>query len=151
MIIKIVCAGDNHFPYLYKKEEDEFIIAVDGGLEYLAKEGIVSDIAIGDFDSCVLDNYKDCYKEKITFNSRKDESDLELAIRYAIKKNSGKIIIYNATGKRLDHFYASILLLSNYNENNIELVDKSNRITVIKESKVFNKNSYKYISFFALE
>lgn len=151
MIIKIVCAGENHFPSLYKKEKDEFIIAVDGGLECLAKNKIVSDIAIGDFDSCVLDDYKDYYKEIITFNSRKDESDLELAIRYATKIKNEKIIIYNATGKRLDHFYASILLLSNYSEYNIEIVDEYNKITVINKSKEFNKTTYKYISFFALE
>ena len=35
MIYKIVCAGENHFAELYKKDNEEVIIAVDGGYKVL--------------------------------------------------------------------------------------------------------------------
>lgn len=150
MIIKIVCAGENHFKELYKKDIDEYIIAVDGGLNSIFEMNLVADLAIGDFDSCDINKYS-CYKEKMTYNKIKDESDLELALIYALEFNPEKIIIYNATGDRLDHFYASILLLSKFTQDNIEIINKNNKIKVINKSTTFKKGNYKYISFFALE
>ena len=150
MIVKIVCAGENHFKNLYKKDQEEYLIAVDGGLNTISEMNLVADLAIGDFDSCDINEYN-CYKEKITYNKIKDESDLELAVIHAFKLNFEKIVIYNATGNRLDHFYASILLLNKFSKKNIEIVNKNNKIKVINETTVFKKSEYKYISFFALE
>lgn len=150
MIVKIVCAGENHFKNLYKKDQEEYLIAVDGGLNTISEMNLVADLAIGDFDSCNINEYN-CYKEKITYNKIKDESDLELAVIHAFKLNFEKIVIYNATGNRLDHFYASILLLNKFSKKNIEIVNNNNKIKVINETTVFKKSEYKYISFFALE
>lgn len=150
MIVKIVCAGENHFKNLYKKDQEEYLIAVDGGLNTISEMNLVADLAIGDFDSCDINEYN-CYKEKITYNKIKDESDLELAVIHAFKLNFEKIVIYNATGNRLDHFYASILLLNKFSKKNIEIVNNNNKIKVINETTVFKKSEYKYISFFALE
>ena len=150
MIVKIVCAGENHFKNLYKKDENEYLIAVDGGLSVISKMNLVADLAIGDFDSCDINEYN-CYKEKITYNKIKDESDLELALIHAFNLNFEKIVIYNATCNRLDHFYASILLLNKFSKKNIEIVNNNNKIKVINETTVFKKSEYKYISFFALE
>ena len=150
MIVKIVCAGENHFKNLYKKDQEEYLIAVDGGLNTISEMNLVADLAIGDFDSCDINEYN-CYKEKITYNKIKDESDLELAVIHAFNLNFEKIVIYNATGNRLDHFYASILLLNKFSKKNIEIVNNNNKIKVINETTVFKKSEYKYISFFALE
>jgi len=150
MIVKIVCAGENHFKNLYKKDQEEYLIAVDGGLNTISEMNLVADLANGDFDSCDINEYN-CYKEKITYNKIKDESDLELAVIHAFKLNFEKIVIYNATGNRLDHFYASILLLNKFSKKNIEIVNNNNKIKVINETTVFKKSEYKYISFFALE
>ena len=150
MIVKIVCAGENHFKNLYKKDQEEYLIAVDGGLNTISEMNLVADLAIGDFDSCDINEYK-CYREKITYNKIKDESDLELAVIHAFNLNFEKIVIYNATGNRLDHFYASILLLNKFSKKNIEIVNNNNKIKVINETTVFKKSEYKYISFFALE
>ena len=73
MIVKIVCAGENHFKNLYKKDQEEYLIAVDGGLNTISEMNLVADLAIGDFDSCDINEYN-CYKEKITYNKIKDES-----------------------------------------------------------------------------
>ena len=35
----------------FKKEENDFVIAADGGYKYLLEAGIIPDAIIGDFDS----------------------------------------------------------------------------------------------------
>ena len=79
MIIKIVCAGQNDFSSLYKKDDNEFIIAVDGGIKAVKEKKLIADLLIGDFDSCSLseEEYRNNYLKKMTFNARKDYSDLD--------------------------------------------------------------------------
>lgn len=151
MIVKIVGAGENDFSSLYKKDIDEYIIAVDGGIKAVNEAGIKADLAIGDFDSCDINLYKNSYLKRLTFEKRKDYSDLELSLIECEKLNPDKVIIYNATGNRLDHFYANLLMLERYFHLNLEMVNKNNHISVINKDTCFEKNEYKYISFFALE
>lgn len=151
MIVKIVCAGKNDFPLLYKKDEEEYIIAVDGGIKSIKEAGLIANLAIGDFDSCDICSYEGCYLNKITFEKRKDYSDLELSLKECEKISSDKVIIYNATGIRLDHFYANILLLEKYSHLNVEMIDENNLIKIINKNTKFCCDEYKYISFFALE
>ena len=156
MIIKIVCAGQNDFSSLYKKDDNEFIIAVDGGIKAVKEKNLIADLLIGDFDSCNLseDEYRNNYLKKMTFNARKDYSDLELALQECEKNShcdTDEILIYNATGIRLDHFYANILLLEKYSNLKAKIIDKNNCIFIIDKDETFFKNEYKYISFFALE
>ena len=51
MIYKLVCAGDNYFDKLYSKDDNEIIIAIDGGYEILDKLNIKVDYYFGDRDS----------------------------------------------------------------------------------------------------
>lgn len=148
MIIKIIGAGEDHFSSLYAPNENEYIIGVDGGLKVLEKLKLKADLAIGDFDSY---NLKDVKAELIkTYNAKKDFSDLALALQYAIKLPHQKIIIYNVTGGRLDHFYSIINELIRYEKYNIEIIDNRNKIFVRKGTFKVTKDVYKYISFFAL-
>ena len=43
MIYKLVCAGDNCFDELYKKDDQEIIIAIDGGYKPLIENNIKID------------------------------------------------------------------------------------------------------------
>ena len=114
MIVKIVCASTNSFSKLYNKDDDEFIIGCDGGCKVLEDLNINYDLALGDFDS-FSESLINPNITKIKFKSEKDESDLELALDYALKLDPEKILIYNATGKRIDHLLASINLLKKFN------------------------------------
>ena len=69
MIYKIVCAGENHFDELYKKDNEEVIIAVDGGYKVLCENNIKANYFFGDFDSLeeteiVCDNIKKIIEKK---------------------------------------------------------------------------------------
>lgn len=162
MIVKVVCAGSNSFSSLYQKDEGEYLIGVDGGVDILIRKNLKIDLAIGDFDSSsTIRNIKKHSRNVIQYSTEKDESDLELALTYIsspnfnvdylAKKVIKKIIIYNATGKRLDHYHQAINLLIRYMHLPIEIVDKYNYIKIINSKTVFRKNQYKYISFFAID
>ena len=46
----MMCAGDYH-PMEIERRPDDFVIAVDGGLSRLLRQGIEPDFLLGDFDS----------------------------------------------------------------------------------------------------
>ena len=92
----------------------DFVIAVDGGLHHLLSLGLFPDLLIGDLDSISEDELKTCqdqHVEILRFKPEKDESDLELALREAKKRDFGKFTIACATGGRLDHTFSNIALL----------------------------------------
>lgn len=149
MIIKIVCAGENHFSKLYQPDENEYIIGVDGGIKVLRDNNVKIDLAVGDFDS--IDESEVKASQVILLNKIKDQSDLAVALQAATQIEHQKIIIYNATGNRLDHFYSAILELVRYIKYNIEIVNSDNKIYVKKGYFEIPKSNYKYVSFFAFE
>ncbi|MDD2492847.1 MAG: hypothetical protein PHY83_02770, partial [Bacilli bacterium] len=61
MIAKIVCAGFNSFQDVYHHDDDEFIIAVDGGIIATSSQNIIANIVIGDFDSSDIDRFGFAY------------------------------------------------------------------------------------------
>ena len=71
-----------------------------------------------------------------SFPFEKDETDLELAINWAIDQKPSNIHIFGATGGRMDHFLANIQLLQKerilqYDTRiNIYIVDEKNSLTV---------------------
>ena len=112
----------------------DLIIAADGGARYLYDAGLAPHILIGDFDSVpqeVLRFYRD-YKgvSIIGFPKEKDFTDMELALDIAAEKGADEIAILAATGSRLDHSAANILLLYGLMKRNIKgcIEDANNRI-----------------------
>lgn len=149
MIYKIVCNGKNDLKLLYTKDKDEVIIACDGGYDSLNRLGINVDYFFGDMDSINENNV--ISKEKFIFNPIKDETDLEIAIKFVTDRCccDDKIIVYNATGGRLDHYQIAIRLLKKYDKYNISIIDSNNIIYVYqKERNIVLKNDYQYISVF---
>lgn len=105
----------------------KYIIAVDGGLNHLAKMNIKPDVIIGDLDSAnkeFLELYSDVPIQRYPVD--KDDTDLELAVGYALKQKPDKIYIYGALGKRPDHELATFHLLRRHPEKII--VETENEI-----------------------
>lgn len=91
---------------------DDFVICTDGGYDIAVNEGIRPDLLIGDFDS--IKATLPCDIEIERFNPEKDFTDLELALKSAVKSNIKNVEIWGGIGGRLDHTIANIQLLSNY-------------------------------------
>lgn len=135
MFINIVASGpQNELPDLSQYSGEGTIwIGVDRGVFILLSLNIVPAIALGDFDSVTEEEFQLIKKEMETvkiFNPEKDETDMELALNWAIAQEPVKIRIFGATGGRIDHFLANIqLLIKPILESktvSIEIIDKNN-------------------------
>ncbi len=93
--------------------EDDWIIAADGGAQHCLALGITPDVLIGDFDSLnpqQRHTLEQAGAEVIPHPAQKDETDLELALRYAIDAGAVEIVIFGGMGERWDQSLANMLL-----------------------------------------
>lgn len=141
--ILVASSPNNSFEKLYLPKPYDLIVGVDGGCSKITKYQV--DIAFGDFDSLTVPvNAKKVYRYK----KEKDETDLELAVEQIIKMvDIDEIIIYNATGGRLDHFLCNLKLLERYVDYNIAIIDEQNKISCLTTG-TYNiyKSNYQYFS-----
>ncbi len=90
-------------------------IAADGGSRHLHALNHPPDIIIGDMDSlpaAVRRWLTAVGTQFITHPPAKNETDLELALRYAVEKYDTDILLFTALGGRLDQMLANIHLLA---------------------------------------
>lgn len=114
---RIIIFANGDLPDLEKArallQDDDFIIAADGGTRHVLDLGIMPTIIIGDMDSLPanfeISKFDD---DVILYPQDKNETDLELAIQHALTLNPEQIIILAALGGRLDQTLANIALLS---------------------------------------
>ncbi|EFK95854.1 protein containing Thiamin pyrophosphokinase, catalytic region domain [sediment metagenome] len=107
MNIYIVANGKITLNLLKNIKKNSYIIGVDRGALILIIHNIIPDMAIGDFDSVKKDEFqiiKKRVKNIVKFDSRKDKTDLELAVEYSLKKKPDELDILGATGTRIDPF-----------------------------------------------
>ncbi len=94
---------------------EDRIVCADGGTRLALALGLRPEVVIGDLDSIVGADRTRIEQMNVpirTFPSDKDETDLELALRYALEGNPTAILIIGALGGRLDHTLGNIALLS---------------------------------------
>ena len=112
-----------------KIQPGDFIICADGGYNHVKKMDIQPDVLIGDFDSAEgFENVED----RIQYPTRKDFTDGELAVKYAVENGYSDIVLIAMTGDRADHTIADILLLGKC--PNGVLIDDNNEIYLLKDS-----------------
>jgi thiamine pyrophosphokinase len=95
--------------------DDDFIICADGGVRHASALDLKPDLIIGDMDSidrALLQKLQDEDIPIELFPRDKDETDLELAIKFAIGLEPKKIVIVAALGGRIDHTLGNIALLT---------------------------------------
>jgi len=93
----------------------DLVVCADGGASNALALGLAPDVVIGDLDS--LDESVRARLEKshcqfIAHPARKNETDLELAVKYVMEQGAQKVLILGALGYRLDHALANVLLLN---------------------------------------
>ena len=98
-------------PYLARAAA---VIAADGGLRHLLPLGHRPDALIGDLDSLPAGVVAEEAAGRVIRHPRdKDETDLELALLYAVAQYPGhEVLILGGFGGRLDHMLANILVLA---------------------------------------
>jgi thiamine pyrophosphokinase len=97
-------------------QEGDFLVAADGGAQHLFSIGIQPDVLIGDLDSVSEELLADLVAAEVEvaqFPEDKDETDLELALAYALERRPTSILIVAALGGRLDQTVSNLMLLTN--------------------------------------
>ncbi|MFC4798171.1 thiamine diphosphokinase [Neobacillus sp. GCM10023253] len=161
MIINILAGGpEDLLPDLTEYiEENAIWVGVDRGVFHLISRSITPAIAFGDFDSVTKAELA-VIEDKVTklkkFIPEKDETDMELALNWALKQQPEKIQMFGATGGRLDHLLANVQLLIHplnaKTETEIFLIDRYN-IAFLKGPGTYTLKKRwdkKYISFVPL-
>jgi len=142
------------------KTEDDFVIAIDGGMAYLNLLELEPDLIIGDFDSVTETDRKALailerdYPEKvIRLNPEKDDTDMLYALKYALERGFREFRLYAATGGRIDHTMANIqcLLYLKNHEATGYLMDGNAMTMIIKNETVcFQEDLEGYLSLLCL-
>ncbi|MGP6138734.1 MULTISPECIES: thiamine diphosphokinase [unclassified Jeotgalibaca] len=140
--------------------EDCIIIGVDGGTIHLVNEGIIPDIAIGDFDSISqpeLEKLEAIIPTVVKLPSEKDLTDTEAALEY-IKENLSVAVIemYGLFGGRVDHMISNLWLA--YHPSYQDIIEKiimkaeKNTVAFFKPGNyvIKKENDKKYLSFISM-
>jgi thiamine pyrophosphokinase len=115
-------------------------IAVDGGWAKARARGVCVDVVIGDLDSLrpeELEALRSSPTVVISHPRDKNETDLELALDYALVRSPVEIVVLGAFGGRLDHSLASVFLLAKGCGTGTSIVLVSGRETVRSVSDVY--------------
>ena len=91
------------------------IICADGGTRHALALDLTPDVIVGDLDSLEPQLQQQLRAAGVRFEThpvRKDETDLELAIRLAIAEGATEVLLVTVLGGRLDQSLANLMLLA---------------------------------------
>ncbi len=131
----IVGNGEVDYRILKDLPKDTYVICADGGLRHMEGLKVKPDVIIGDMDSV---NSDITGENIIKYPVRKDFTDSEIAVDYAIENGFLKIIMLGFTGTRLDHTLANLFLLKKLSDNGINgyIKDFNNTVYFAKKENV---------------
>lgn len=119
----------------------DVVVCADGGAKHLKRLDIFPDILVGDLDS-IEEPLQRLYEQNsvsmIAYPRKKNASDTELAVFWAIEQGAAEIVLTGVTGARLDHTMANIFLLKTILKNKIacRIVDDHNEIYLLCHDSV---------------
>lgn len=155
--IYIMAGGPaSNIPDLSAFREPTIWVGVDKGISTLRSRHIKPDIIFGDFDSVDpidLSNVQSLGTEMNSFPAEKDDTDLALALDWALSQNPAIIRIFGNTGGRMDHTMGGIQLLLTQKalkgQTKVEIVDCQNIIFAVLAGnyKLCQEGFYPYVSF----
>jgi thiamine pyrophosphokinase len=122
--------------------DEDLVICVNGGASNALALGVHPRVAIGDMDSMEAELREQLQKEGCRFvehPSRKDETDSELAVRYALSEGATELILLAALGGRIDHTLANVMLLAIPELRGVEarVIDGDQELLLIEKEIVF--------------
>lgn len=128
----------------------DFLISADGGGNHALASGRLPEVLIGDLDSITPENLALCHQGNVLiqqFPREKDETDLELALEFAVRhlsstkpkdsKDLHTVWLYGATGGRIDHLLGNLALLLRFLKRGyrIHLKDPRHEIYLINKGQ----------------
>lgn len=153
----LIGAGEQYTGKICLKE-DNFLVAVDGGIDFCLENDLCPDLYIGDFDSLskrAVSFLNQQERERvITLPCEKDDTDMLAAVREGINRGALEFTIYGGLGKRLEHTIANIQCLVYLKQNGINgyMKDNCTNMYILQNETVyFPKEKKGFFSLFAME
>jgi len=158
----VVTNGDLKQPELIKKHikyygfsRNDLVISADGGAKNALKLGLMPHLVTGDMDSIDKKTSDMLKSRNIRFvqePAEKDYTDTHLALREALKAGAGKIIVLAATGDRLDHSLANVLLLADpfLSRAEVKIITETDEIFIASKPVHIRSKKGVRISLFSL-
>ena len=113
---KAVLIIDGEFPVnkklIDKIKSSNMIIAVDGAANTLIDNGIIPNVAVGDFDS--IDSSSKDNIATIVHMKNQNKTDLEKTLDWCIDHNYLCLSIFGISGKSEDHFLGNFFIINEY-------------------------------------
>ena len=107
---------DGEFPVnkklIDKIKSSDMIIAVDGAANTLIDNGIIPNVAVGDFDS--IDSSSKDNITTIVHMKNQNKTDLEKTLDWCIDHNYLCLSIFGISGKSEDHFLGNFFVINEY-------------------------------------
>ncbi|MFT9388652.1 MULTISPECIES: thiamine diphosphokinase [Leuconostoc] len=139
-------------------EEPGLWIGADRGAWRLYQHGMAMMMAVGDFDSLAASELATLQahlqaNEIIHVQAEKDETDTELALRYAQEQKPDQIKVFGATGGRVDHLLSNLWLMADPVFHDIvektTFIDRLNTVSYVQpgEKTVRKVPHTKYLGF----
>ncbi|CAI6054386.1 Thiamine pyrophosphokinase [Paenibacillus sp. JJ-100] len=154
--IIIFTGGQLAKEFLREIQPDDIIIAADRGALYLIQHGIKPHIAVGDFDSITEEEREIVSSNSVEFITcdpiHKDLTDTEMAFETALDHEPTHILIFGATGTRMDHTLANVHIMVRAMQHHIScaLQDEHNYMTLTTSHAVVEQRGYTYVSLLPL-
>ena len=134
---------------LHPIQNEDLVIAADGGVAHCAQIGRTPDVILGDFDSLGY-----IPQGAQVFSVEKDDTDIMLAVRHGLDSGFREFFLYGGLeGPRLDHTLANFQTLSYLRARGARgyLIGKDQIVTVIeKETAIFPAITQGIISVFCV-
>jgi thiamine pyrophosphokinase len=135
--LRTIIIANGKLDYTPEILQDDYLIAADGGAHHCLELGLVPHLVIGDMDSLSeqdIQQLKSAGSQFVIYPSRKDYTDLELAISYAQRQGANEIWVYAALGYRWDQTLANLLIpaAQKFSSLCIKLVDGNQEIQLIR-------------------
>lgn len=159
MDLHILCTAHNFNVSTIEHYKQSDWIGVDYGAVILMNHGITPIAAFGDFDSTSVEEFNQLSKliEVDRLPSEKDETDLEVAVKFAVTGDYKNVYIHGATGGRMDHFLGNLQLLLNHDvlmsSSDFYIVDNQNVIQVLSTGThvIEHWSGMAYVSFIPVQ
>lgn len=140
----ILCNGSAPKGAIYDKFYERFnfdLICADGGANAAFKLGLLPKVIVGDLDSIDTDIFKHCRQKGVQVQklSRQNDTDLEKALKLAVKLKYYRVVIFGFSGRRFDHTLSNISNVMKYSKQlEIYLVDDHSILQFIYGKRNFN-------------
>lgn len=143
----IICGGTiKDYSYIKQQiRDDDIIICADSGYDHAVKMKLKVDLLVGDFDS--ITNIPEDV-ENIQYPTRKDQTDVEIALDHARKMKFNEFLLLGATGSRIDHTLTNIMILKDCMSRgeSAQIVDEHNKVMITSSRLDINESKGDIIS-----